>query len=377
MIKSLPSKIISIRVLDNYSFFCESTGRLLEFDKPVKNFHSLGKEGVAINLNDKWLFYDSEFEITSQLEDMDWDELFGYDILREDNEKLPLLRMKSKKTGKVGLFDFKGNLVVPPIYENISYPSADSLAVVVKDGEQMLIRLPKVEQVILPDSVSPWNTSNSYCNKHKTLIVQNEAASKEYSDYSIFLKTGQMRLLPSNSWTKLSDDFYSFQRRGKIFFGNCLGEEVPSGNSNSILGSEGIVGNKANGFPIFVFLLGNQKGVVNSQGGIVIPPTFDKIDIAESPWHFDFPYIVASRDSGIFHEVYLFGIEGDTLAGPMRLKKWSRGSAYGHNSLAEHVLNHSDWRGTPKEEMLFYIEWEDADSVLHKGYIDFFGHLYE
>ena len=116
---------------------------------------------------------------------------------------------------------------------------------------------------------------------------------------------------------------------------------------------------------------------MDSLGNLTFSPTFDKIDIGESPWRSDFPYIVAERDSGSFKEVYLFGIEGDTLAGPMRLRAWDRGSAYNHLGHRGHVLNHSDWRGTPKEEMLFYIEWEDADSVLHKGYIDFFGHLYE
>ena len=265
-------------------------------------------------------------------------------------------------------------------WDSAIQPTKDSFFVAAKDGRNYLVRWEDEIIKALPDSTVASAFWTSFSNEAASLVVADTTWGGT-GDFSIFhFQTGESYLIPkANILHRLSDSVFYALRKGRINLVDSKGTSLAKMLGNQIEAIEAQLTNKSNGYSIWTLeeTFSRKSGLVNATGSIIIHPSFDKIDIGRSPWHFDFPYVVASRDSGSFHEVFLFGIQGDTVAGPMRLQRWSRGSAYGPFSYNFHVLNHSDWRGTPKEEMLFYIEWEDADSVLHKGYIDFFGHLYE
>ena len=339
------------------------------------------REGIVLYATpETYCFRDFIFEDVLILE-RDRYEIDFYDLVSLKSADAPnLFPIIDTQAPKYALVDFGGTNEFDFIWDNVSICTPDSIFLAQREGKQILLKWPETLIGELPDSISAKDYLSSFNTRTSTIVLE-DTSKNRLSKYLIFnVKTGSSTPIPGAMYLKrLSDSVFAGSMKNGLHLLDYQGKRLSKIEGNDVEGIDAEIGASSNDVEIWQCISSKSQktGVINSDGKVIIPLTFDKIDIAESPWHFDFPYIVASRDSGSFHEVFLFGIEGDTLAGPMRLKKWSRGSAYGHNSFAEHVLNHSDWRGTPKEEMLFYIEWEDADSVLHKGYIDFFGHLYE
>ena len=295
-------------------------------------------------------------------------------------DRSPSLVIRKRETMKEAILLFGSNDNLAFEWDLAYPPNKDSLFIGVKGGRSFLAKWPSEILTALPDSCASYIFWSSVSLLNNTVILDDTTWNSRGRHLLFNFKTTKsVEFPPSRVLYRLNSNNLYAEINGKIHLFDEQGRSLAKESANQVENMRAQIASKSNGFPIWSLFPTSSElfGAMDASGKLIIPPTFDKIDIGESPWRSDFPYIVAERDSGSFKEVYLFGIEGDTLAGPMRLKKWSRGSAYGHNSLAEHILNHSDWRGTPKEEMLFYIEWEDADSVLHKGYIDFFGHLYE